>query len=239
MGDKLLEQAVILTIKDHFFRPMYYQSPIENSFYIVSIFAKLYRFIDIHFVIRAVHWLIWRTATTRCLRTTSTLYSWTSITLTTRCLEWWTQRRTKPALPRLARDSPSLSMRKLRHLIKRRERLSAMMTSRTYTSRLKVRSAWSTISNWTQETRQVISQISLKPEDHLAQLSEMPANANEFIISNDQSPMVTDVEMRIHIVALVQLSALIDKVCDSRKLYEVRLSGPNILASETTTLFKS
>ena len=37
MGDKLLEQAVILTLKHHFYRPMYYQSPIENSFYLVSI----------------------------------------------------------------------------------------------------------------------------------------------------------------------------------------------------------
>lgn len=36
MGDKLLEQIVILSIKEHFFRPMYYKSPIENSFYIVS-----------------------------------------------------------------------------------------------------------------------------------------------------------------------------------------------------------
>ena len=36
MGDKLLEQVVIMTLKHHFFRPMYYQSPIENSFYLVS-----------------------------------------------------------------------------------------------------------------------------------------------------------------------------------------------------------
>lgn len=36
MGDKLLEQCVILSIKHHFFRPLYYKSPIENSFYIVS-----------------------------------------------------------------------------------------------------------------------------------------------------------------------------------------------------------
>ena len=41
MGDKLLEQAVILTIKEHFFRPMYYQSPIENSFYIGRALADL------------------------------------------------------------------------------------------------------------------------------------------------------------------------------------------------------
>lgn len=37
MGDKLLEQVVILTLKHHFFRPMHYSSPIENSFYLVSI----------------------------------------------------------------------------------------------------------------------------------------------------------------------------------------------------------
>ena len=36
MGDKLLEQASILTLKEHFFRPLYYKSPIENSFYLVS-----------------------------------------------------------------------------------------------------------------------------------------------------------------------------------------------------------
>lgn len=36
MGDKILEQLMILTIKEHFFRPLYYRSPIENSFYIVS-----------------------------------------------------------------------------------------------------------------------------------------------------------------------------------------------------------
>ncbi len=35
MGDKILEQLMVLTIKEHFFRPLYYRSPIENSFYIV------------------------------------------------------------------------------------------------------------------------------------------------------------------------------------------------------------
>ena len=37
MGDRLLEQICILNLKHHFFRPMYYQSPIENSFYLVSL----------------------------------------------------------------------------------------------------------------------------------------------------------------------------------------------------------
>jgi hypothetical protein len=36
MGDKILEQLMILTIKEHFFRPMYYRAPIENCFYLVS-----------------------------------------------------------------------------------------------------------------------------------------------------------------------------------------------------------
>jgi hypothetical protein len=37
MGDKILEQLMVLTIKEHYFRPMKYRSPIENSFYIVNI----------------------------------------------------------------------------------------------------------------------------------------------------------------------------------------------------------
>ena len=36
MGDRFLEQLMILTIKEHFFRPMYYQAPIENTFLLVS-----------------------------------------------------------------------------------------------------------------------------------------------------------------------------------------------------------
>jgi hypothetical protein len=41
MGDKILEQLMILTIKEHFFRPMYYRSPIENSFYLGRSLADL------------------------------------------------------------------------------------------------------------------------------------------------------------------------------------------------------
>ena len=41
MGDKILEQLMILTIKEHYFRPMYYRSPIENSFYLGRTLADL------------------------------------------------------------------------------------------------------------------------------------------------------------------------------------------------------
>jgi len=41
MGDKMLEQVIILTQKYHFFRPMYYASPIENSFYLGRALADL------------------------------------------------------------------------------------------------------------------------------------------------------------------------------------------------------
>lgn len=37
MGDKILEQLMILTIKENFFRPMYYRAPIENAFYLVRL----------------------------------------------------------------------------------------------------------------------------------------------------------------------------------------------------------
>jgi len=36
MGDRFFEQLMILTLREHFFRPMYYQAPIENTFFLVS-----------------------------------------------------------------------------------------------------------------------------------------------------------------------------------------------------------
>ena len=41
MGDKLLEQCVILSLKNHFFRPMYYKQPIENTIYLGRALADL------------------------------------------------------------------------------------------------------------------------------------------------------------------------------------------------------
>ncbi len=36
MGDRFLEQLMILQLREHFFRPMYYNAPIENTFFMVS-----------------------------------------------------------------------------------------------------------------------------------------------------------------------------------------------------------
>jgi hypothetical protein len=36
MGDRFFEQLMILTLKEHFFRPMRYRAPIENTFFMVS-----------------------------------------------------------------------------------------------------------------------------------------------------------------------------------------------------------
>ena len=41
MGDQILEQLMVLTLKEHYFRPMYYRSPIENSFYLGRSLADL------------------------------------------------------------------------------------------------------------------------------------------------------------------------------------------------------
>lgn len=41
MGDKILEQMMILNIRETFFTPMYYDSPIENNFYIGRTLADL------------------------------------------------------------------------------------------------------------------------------------------------------------------------------------------------------
>ena len=44
MGDRFLEQLMILTLKEHFFNPMNYEAPIENVFYMVSRYIS-YRFL--------------------------------------------------------------------------------------------------------------------------------------------------------------------------------------------------
>ena len=36
MGDRFLEQLMTLQLREHFFRPMFYNAPIENSFFMVS-----------------------------------------------------------------------------------------------------------------------------------------------------------------------------------------------------------
>ena len=41
MGDRFLEQVMILQLREHFFRPMYYRAPIENTFFMVSYLCDL------------------------------------------------------------------------------------------------------------------------------------------------------------------------------------------------------
>ncbi len=36
MGDRFFEQLMILTLREHYFRPMYYKAPIENTYFMVS-----------------------------------------------------------------------------------------------------------------------------------------------------------------------------------------------------------
>jgi len=50
MGDKILEQLVILTIKDQFFLPFRYQAPIENNWYMGRSLADLW---DRHYALFA------------------------------------------------------------------------------------------------------------------------------------------------------------------------------------------
>ena len=37
MGDRFMERIMILTIKEHYFQPMYYRAPIEQMFFLVSL----------------------------------------------------------------------------------------------------------------------------------------------------------------------------------------------------------
>ena len=42
LGDRFFEQLMILTIREHFFRPMMYKAPIENTYFMVSPFLSPY-----------------------------------------------------------------------------------------------------------------------------------------------------------------------------------------------------
>ena len=37
MGDRFMEKIMIMTIKEHYFQPMYYRAPIEQMFFLVSL----------------------------------------------------------------------------------------------------------------------------------------------------------------------------------------------------------
>lgn len=41
MGDRFFEQLMILTLREHYFRPMYYKAPIENTFFLGRTLADL------------------------------------------------------------------------------------------------------------------------------------------------------------------------------------------------------
>ena len=50
MGDKVMEQLFILTLKEHFLRPFRYRAPIENTPYLGRSFADL---MDRHYALFA------------------------------------------------------------------------------------------------------------------------------------------------------------------------------------------
>ena len=45
LGDRFFEQLMILTLREHFFRPMLYKAPIENTFFMVSWLVPIFNII--------------------------------------------------------------------------------------------------------------------------------------------------------------------------------------------------
>lgn len=86
LGDRFFEQLMILTLREHFFRPMMYKAPIENTYFMVShdrdhpIKPMLTK--DLIDLYRDVPWLTLLTVTTLSSPTTSTLCSF-QLTLST------------------------------------------------------------------------------------------------------------------------------------------------------------
>ena len=74
MGDRFFEQLMILTLREHYFRPMYYKAPIENTFFLVSLQSRILKNFSLTttFSHRAVLSLILPTDTMLCSPTIST-----------------------------------------------------------------------------------------------------------------------------------------------------------------------
>ena len=52
LGDNFYEQLMILTLREHFFRPMHYKAPIENNWYLGRSLADL---TDRHYALFALN----------------------------------------------------------------------------------------------------------------------------------------------------------------------------------------
>ena len=79
-GDKILEQAMIIALRDQFYRPNNFNAPIEQSYMIVSPFSFIYKSISLY---RAVPSLISLTDTMVFSPTTNIQFSLNAIATTT------------------------------------------------------------------------------------------------------------------------------------------------------------
>jgi len=177
MGDKLLEQCMILSIKHHFFRPMHYKSPIENSFYIVSnnLYSQLFIFL---YNFREEPSLTWLIDTTPYSLTTSTQCSLISTNSTTKCLEWHTLRTIRLELMRRRTASKNLSPKRRSRSTAKKASLLAGTIIKTFISRLRQKSVRSITSHWPRKARLEISLTTLKLGD-LSALRSDPLNCDE------------------------------------------------------------
>ena len=167
MGDRFLEKIMILTIREHFFRPMYYNAPIEQTFYLVSIQNIL---INNCLPCSQEPWPISPTDITLSSQTTSIHFKSPPMESTTSsCRTSMTKQRLNATRMKLRSSREQLMQERL-HSTKQRESLYLSMTWVKSTSRWEAMPVQGTTWPSILPTRLEKSMTTLKFADHSAQL---------------------------------------------------------------------
>lgn len=177
MGDRLLEQCCILQLKWHFFRPMHYQSPIENSFYIVSFRLFYNSYFSCYF--RVVPSLIWLTVITPSSPIINIHSSFKCMKNITSSFVYLTQRLTRLDLLILKHVWKKWLKRELNNWITKKERPSVGMTIKISTAKSREKRELNITSNSIPRISLVTSQTTLKSEDHSVLLPNELSKVNE------------------------------------------------------------
>lgn len=172
MGDKILEQLMVLTLKENYFRPMRYRAPIENNFYIVSVNMVACQQMLIMWEYREEPWLILLTDTTPCLQTTSIHCNCPHMKSTTSSSGQCTAKRPTDRARRWNKDSNRSSKRELKPSDTPRESHCPSKTELTFIFKLLLSREKETTSLLLPRRRQVKLMTILNSEDHSVLLNE-------------------------------------------------------------------
>lgn len=197
MGDKILEQLMILTIKEMYFRPMYYRSPIENAFYLVSTLTS--RSHTFHYRVELL--LTWLTDTTLSSLTTNILYNYLAMKNTIDSSEAFTILQKDKNSKIWVKESIRSQLIELQDSILLKVNRCLLMISKTSTSRL--RESWDRRLTWTwqPDPRTERFRTTSKSEDPLVLL-------NEPVLPDETAALIFKFSEQFHLIMYISLKSI-------------------------------